>query len=89
MYRARVLNINEEGSTADVLFIDFGNKDTCTEFYEMGRDLLDLPAGARSVKLLVNSGIEETRENWEKLEEKLFGSELEVDFLLIFNFIQD
>ena len=79
MYRARIVSVHKNGATADVIFIDFGNRDTCSEFYKIDGDLLALPAGARPIKLLVNSGVEETKENLVKLEEKLIESEIEVN----------
>ena len=79
MYRAQIVSVHKDGATADVIFIDFGNRDTCSEFYKIDGDLLSLPAGARPVKLLVNSGVEETKENLVKLEEKLIESEIEVN----------
>ena len=79
MYRAQIVSVHKNGATADVIFIDFGNRDTCSEFYKIDGDLLALPAGARPIKLLVNSGVEETKENLVKLEEKLIESEIEVN----------
>ena len=74
MYRAQLVSVHKDRATADVIFIDFGNQDTCSEFYKIDGDLLALPAGARPAKLLLNSGVEETKENLVKSEEKLIES---------------
>lgn len=78
LYRARIMDVGGDGVTAEVLFVDYGNRDTCSELYQLGPELRQLPVGAHPVRILLNSGVEENQTNMEILEDKLNSGQLQV-----------
>ena len=71
LYRARVLDIRT--GEAEVVFIDYGNRETFSELYQLGEELRQLPGAAHRVGLCLEAAIENTPENRDQLEALLNG----------------
>jgi len=77
LYRARVLEVKSDG-TAEVVFIDFGNTDVCSEFYHLRDELSGIPPAVHRVQIITNSGVEDSIDNRDKLRGILDTADLEV-----------